>query len=84
MTLAAPETETSTTFAPEPTRVGALGSAKVGWPSPLGLLSPNFSLFAVWRWNKMPLGALWRCGPILSRSDMSYLPSPWPHRFVSA
>jgi hypothetical protein len=29
-------------------------------------VSPNFSLFALWRWNEMPLGALWRCGPILS------------------
>jgi hypothetical protein len=28
--------------------------------------SPNFSVFALWRWNEMPLGAFRRCRPILS------------------
>ena len=40
--------------------VAGLGSAAVGWPSPFEPLSSNFSLYALWRWNEMRLGALRR------------------------
>ena len=42
------------------------GGITIDWPSPFEPLGPNFSLFALWRWNEMPFGALRRCGPILS------------------